>query len=151
MRGLGEFVGRGLHRALLLKRPNQQVVQQSGGDKVEHDRCDHDVAAPFGLQIRRDRGPCSAKQRGGSCCANQRERPMRPRNIDTDQRNTKSAQDSLTFASDIEHTSVEGDGHGKPGKHKVRGVIQRIAPAIGRPQRAIDHQFQRVNRAFPNR
>ncbi len=108
------------------------------------------MAAPLGLKIGGNKGPCRPEKRRAKGRAQKRQRPMWPRHIKTDQRHTETAQHRLPFATDVEHPGVERDRDGKPGKDEVRRVIQRIAPP-GRPhQRAVHHQLERCNRVFPD-
>ena len=140
----------GVHAALGAQHIDQNIVQHRGRDKVEHDRGDNDMAAPFGLQERGDRGPGGAEHGSHRRCTDQGQRPMGPRDIQTGQRHAQTAQHRLAFTTDIEQPRVKGDGNAKAGEHEVRGVIQRIAPAIGAAQSAGHHQFDGRNGVFPD-
>ena len=56
----------------------------------------------------------------------------------------------LTFAADIEQPRLERHCHRQPGKDEVRRIIQRIGPTISRPHSPINHDLDRLNRAFPD-
>ena len=147
----GREIGRGrVHAAHRAQPFHQRPVQEGGCDEVEHDRCDHNMAAALGLQNRRNVSPCRAKGGGTNHRAQQRQRPMRPRDEQADDGHAKPAQTRLPLAADIEQRRVIGDGHGQPGEDEVGGVIQRKAPAIAGPHRPGHHGLQRFPRAFPD-
>ena len=139
--------------AFQLQGFDQQIAHQRGGDEVEHDCGDHHVAAAFGLQIGWDQCPASAKQAPGDHRENQSDGPMGHqdgRDEQTSQADAQAANHRLTLSANVEHRGLERDGHGKPGEDEVGGVIKRVAPAICRPKRAVDHGHQRLERVFPD-
>ena len=148
LRAFGEL-GRGrVHGAPRFQHAHQHIVQHRCRDKVEHDGGDHDMTAAFGLQVGGDGRPCRTKNPGPHCGDKQCNRPMREGNIEADKGEAQPADHRLTFTTDVEQTGMGGDRHRKAGKEEIGGIIERVAPAIGGPQRAIDHQVQRLHRAF---
>ncbi len=145
---LGETRGRWVHRADRAHQVDQDIVQHRRGDEVEHDRGDHDMAAALGLQIGRDRRPGGPEQRRQPGGPDQRQCPVRPGDIKAHDRHAEPAQHRLALAADVEHAGVKGDRDRQPGEHEVGGVIKCVAPAIGGPQRAGDHQLDRRDRVL---
>ena len=65
-------------------------------------------------------------------------------------RRTESRDIGLPLAADIEQPRMDGDRHGQAGENEVCGVKQRVAPAIGRPESAAEHDGHGLDRVFPD-
>jgi hypothetical protein len=131
---------------------DQHVGHQRGGDEVEHDRGDHDVAAALGLEIARHEGPegskCGARHHGkGGCDPPGHEAVERQ----ADQRNAKARDIGLALAANVEQASVKSHRHSKAGKNKVGGVIEREAETFAVAECAEDHQFNGFQRVLADR
>ena len=148
MRHFGEAGGGRVHAAHRPQPVDQHVVQQGGSDEVEHDRGDDDVAAAPGLEPCRDQRPEGAESRRAKHCGGQCKRPVRPGHGQKDKRDAKATHRRLTLAADVEQPGVIGDRDREAGEDEVGGVVEGIAPAIGRPECARDHHLQRHPRAL---
>jgi hypothetical protein len=66
--GFAKSGGLRVHLAGHAQDVDQQIAHDGGGDVVEHDRRDDDVAVAVGLQIAGNGGEGGAEQRGGEDC-----------------------------------------------------------------------------------
>ena len=138
-----------LHGADRFEHRDQQIDHQAGGDEVEHDRGDDDVAAALRLQIRRDQRPERAEKEGEA----DRQRQVQPpgqhcAKRQGDDGDAETTEIGLPLAADVEQPAMESDGDGEPGEDEVRRVIEREADALAIAERALDHQPRRLDRAF---
>ena len=145
---LGETSRLGCHLARRLHDVNEQVDEQRGRYKIEHDRRNDDMAASAGLKVGGHCCPGCAENRGADDSCRKRQRPMRPSYVKADQRCAYPANCGLAFAANVEQSSVERHSDGQSGKDEVRCVIQRIAPAIRRPYRPLEHNLHRDKGVF---
>mmetsp|Transcript_24005 Transcript_24005/g.44033 ORF Transcript_24005/g.44033 Transcript_24005/m.44033 type:complete len:246 (+) Transcript_24005:1932-2669(+) len=129
---------------------HQHVIQDGRGDKVEHDRGDHDVTAPFGLQICRDRRPNCTKGGGPDRRTEHSQCPMRPRDKEAHKCHAKTAQHRLTLAANVEQARMKRHGDRQSREHEICRVIKRVAPTIGGPKRAGYHEFHSRHRILAN-
>ena len=136
------------HRPFHAEDIDEQIDQKRRGDVVEHDRRDHDMATALGLQIGRYSGPKGREKHGKAHRGGKREGPMRPIHSQQDHRDAQAAKGRLPLTPDIEQPRVKGHCDGQPREDEIRGVIKRIAPAIGRAESALDHHLHRPPRAF---
>ena len=109
------------------------------------------MAAALGLQIGWNQRPQRAKgQRHRNRQWNHHNSGQKAE-VQANQRRAQPANIGLPVAADVEQPRLEGHRHGKSGKNKAGGIIERIAKAIDRAQTACDHQAGGVNRVLANR
>ena len=75
---------------------------------------------------------------------------MRPRDIETGKGHAQAAQCRLALTADVEQARVKGNRHRQPREHEIRGVIERVSPAIAGAERTIYHKLDRCHRVFAN-
>ena len=125
--GLRRPLSRPHHRA------RKQPDHQPGGQEVEHDRRDDDVAAAICLQPPRHHRPCRAEERRATD-RRERDEPARQHRFEREagKRYAEAAQRRLALRPDIEQPGLEGERSGKAGEDEVGGVIERVAERAGR-------------------
>ncbi|HZY50738.1 MAG TPA: hypothetical protein VFE64_13275, partial [Devosia sp.] len=50
----------------------------------------------------------------------------------------------LPLAADVEEAGMEGHRHREPGEDEVGGIVEHVAPALERAERALDHDPHRL-------
>ena len=105
------------------------------------------MAAPFGLQIGRDRGPEGPEGAGADDREGKGQKPVRPVDGQQHQRHADTGNRRLPLAADVEQPGMEGHGHRKPGEDVIGGVIKRVAKPRRAAERTLEHDphgFQRI-------
>jgi hypothetical protein len=126
----------GVHLSGFAQHVDEQVAHDGGGDVVEHDRRDDDVAVAIGLQIAgngresRSEHGCADDRGNGQRIARQEAEMQR------DQRRAEAGDIALPLCADVEQAGMETDRDRKPGEDEARRVEQRIADPFEIPERA---------------
>ena len=126
----GEVPALRLHGAGPGHDVDEQVDHHRGGDEIEHDGRDDDVAAPVGLQPRGHEGPGGAEESGPGDGRGHDQGKGQEIQVQAHQGCPQSADVGLALAPDIEQAAVKGHRHRQPGKDEVGGVEEGIADRL---------------------
>ena len=108
-RGVAERLRLGVHLPGLAQHVDEQIAHDRGGDVVEHDRRDDDVAVAIGLQIAGNRGEGGAEH-GRADDRGDGERVARQEaEMQRDQRRAEARDIGLALGADVEQAGVEAD------------------------------------------
>ena len=138
---------------VLLARRNQVLhddeVHQAGGDEVEHDGGDHNVAATLGLQIAGQEAPQRAEQ-GRAEHGGRNQEPGGQRLVEGQHghRQAQAADIHLAFGTDIEQAGLHRHGDRQARENEGAGVEQGVAQAFRIEDGAVDEDTQRFGRVF---
>ena len=147
-RGTG---GLRIHLAGDAQDVDQQVAHDGGGDVVEHDRRDDDVAVAVGLQVAGNGGECGAEQGGAEDRGEDESVAWQEAEMEGDERGAEARDVGLPFDADIEEAGVKADRDREPGENETRRVIEREADAFEIAERAGDEDLHRLERILADR
>ena len=121
-RRVAERLRLGVHLPGLAHHVDEQVAHDGGGDVVEHDRRDDDVAVAIGLQIAGN-GRESRAEHGRADDRRDGERVARQEaEMQRDKRRAEAGDIGLPLDADVEQAGVEADRDRKPGEDEARRV-----------------------------
>src|SRR3984957_16682326 len=141
----------GVHLPRLAQNVDEQVAHDCGGNVVEHDRRDDDVAVAIGLQVAgngREGGAeqgCADDRRDGQRVARQEAEMQR------DQRRAEPSDIGLPLRADVEQAGMEADRNRKSGEDEARRVEQRVADPLEIAERAQNKALHRLERILADR
>src|SRR4051794_14386493 len=125
---------------------DQQVGHDRGGDEVQHDRRDDDVAAAPGLEPARDEAPDGAERGRGQDGERQRHGCREVAGGERHEREAETPDIGLPLAADVEQAGVIGHGDGEAGVDEVGRVVERVADRLAVAERAVDEELGGLER-----
>src|ERR1700722_16532016 len=141
----------GVHLSRLAQNVDEQVAHDGGGDVVEHDRRDDDVAVAIGLQIAGNGRESRAEQcRADDCRDGERVAGQEPE-MKRDKRRAEAPDIGLPLGADVEQTGMETDRDPEPGEDEARRVEQGVADSFKVAERAKDEALDGLKRILADR
>ena len=143
------MIGRILHQRRARDGAGVGVVERAPGaddplgqadeDGVEHDRGDHLVGTPIGLEKAGEGGGHEPEQPADDDGQRHVDDPRQRESV-AEPRREHGAGQQLALGADVEETRLHADDHGEPGEDQWGCSLERASDGFGTAQAALDQR-----------